>query len=40
MTPAARGKMDDVNPQRILVVGAGHVGLYAALRLSKKLSSA
>jgi NADH dehydrogenase len=26
-----------VNPQRILVVGAGHVGLYAALRLSKKL---
>jgi NADH dehydrogenase len=27
-----------VNPQRILVVGAGHVGLYAALRLSKKLS--
>ncbi|SCG42213.1 NADH dehydrogenase [Micromonospora halophytica] len=31
--------MDDVNPKRILVVGAGHVGLYAALRLSKKLSS-
>jgi NADH dehydrogenase len=28
-----------VNPKRILVVGAGHVGLYAALRLSKKLSS-
>jgi NADH:quinone reductase (non-electrogenic) len=27
-----------VNPQRIVVVGAGHVGLYAALRLSKKLS--
>ncbi|WP_173077186.1 NAD(P)/FAD-dependent oxidoreductase [Phytohabitans rumicis] len=26
-----------MNPQRILVVGAGHVGLYAALRLSKKL---
>jgi len=26
-----------VNPQRILVVGAGHVGLYAALRLSSKL---
>jgi NADH:ubiquinone reductase (H+-translocating) len=26
-----------VRPQRILVVGAGHVGLYAALRLSKKL---
>ncbi|WP_329107422.1 NAD(P)/FAD-dependent oxidoreductase [Micromonospora sp. NBC_01699] len=25
--------------QRILVVGAGHVGLYAALRLSKKLRS-
>ena len=23
--------------QRILIVGAGHVGLYAALRLSKKL---
>lgn len=34
-----RGKIDDVNPKRILVVGAGHVGLYAALRLSKKLSS-
>src|SRR5688572_23791515 len=29
--------MEAVNPQRILVVGAGHVGLYAALRLSKKL---
>ncbi|MBF9133746.1 NAD(P)/FAD-dependent oxidoreductase [Plantactinospora sp. S1510] len=28
-----------MNPQRILVVGAGHVGLYAALRLSKKLRS-
>lgn len=28
-----------MNPQRILVVGAGHVGLYAALRLSKKLSA-
>jgi NADH dehydrogenase len=27
-----------VNPQRIVVVGAGHVGLYAALRLSKKLN--
>lgn len=39
ITGAARGKMDDVNPKRILVVGAGHVGLYAALRLSKKLSS-
>jgi len=26
-----------VKPQRIVVVGAGHVGLYAALRLSKKL---
>jgi NADH dehydrogenase len=26
-----------VRPQRILVVGAGQVGLYAALRLSKKL---
>jgi NADH dehydrogenase len=26
-----------VSGQRILVVGAGHVGLYAALRLSKKL---
>ncbi|MFJ6195234.1 NAD(P)/FAD-dependent oxidoreductase [Micromonospora sp. NPDC092111] len=36
---AARGKIDGVNPKRILVVGAGHVGLYAALRLSKKLSS-
>ena len=31
--------MVGVNPKRILVVGAGHVGLYAALRLSKKLSS-
>jgi NADH dehydrogenase len=29
--------MDAVKPQRILVVGAGHVGLYAALRMSKKL---
>jgi NADH:ubiquinone reductase (H+-translocating) len=28
-----------VNPQRIIVVGAGHVGLYVALRLSKKISS-
>ena len=28
-----------MKPQRILVVGAGHVGLYAALRLSKKLRS-
>jgi NADH:ubiquinone reductase (H+-translocating) len=28
-----------VKPQRILVVGAGHVGLYAALRLAKKLRS-
>jgi len=28
-----------VKPQRIVVVGAGHVGLYAALRLSRKLSS-
>jgi NADH dehydrogenase len=28
-----------VKPKRILVVGAGHVGLYAALRLSKKLRS-
>ncbi|HWH00336.1 MAG TPA: NAD(P)/FAD-dependent oxidoreductase [Pilimelia sp.] len=27
-----------MNPHRILVVGAGHVGLYAALRLRKKLS--
>jgi NADH dehydrogenase len=26
-----------VSPQRILVIGAGHVGLYAALRLSKRL---
>ncbi|HEU0240486.1 MAG TPA: NAD(P)/FAD-dependent oxidoreductase [Micromonosporaceae bacterium] len=26
-----------MNPQRVLVVGAGHVGLYTALRLSKKL---
>jgi NADH dehydrogenase len=29
--------MEAVSAQRILVVGAGHVGLYAALRLSKKL---
>lgn len=29
--------MDLVSAQRILVVGAGHVGLYAALRLCKKL---
>ncbi|MEU4215555.1 NAD(P)/FAD-dependent oxidoreductase [Actinoplanes sp. NPDC026623] len=28
-----------MKPQRIVVVGAGHVGLYAALRLSRKLSS-
>ena len=28
-----------VRPQRILVVGAGHVGLYTALRLSKRLRS-
>jgi len=28
-----------VKPQRILVVGGGHVGLYAALRLSRKLRS-
>jgi NADH dehydrogenase len=27
-----------VSPQRILIVGAGHVGLYAALRLSRKLN--
>jgi NADH:ubiquinone reductase (H+-translocating) len=27
-----------VNPKRIVVVGAGHVGLYAAVRLSRKLS--
>jgi len=26
-----------MGPQRILIVGAGHVGLYAALRLSKRL---
>jgi NADH dehydrogenase len=29
--------IDGVRRQRILVIGAGHVGLYAALRLSKKL---
>jgi NADH dehydrogenase len=29
-----------VSPQRILVIGAGHVGLYAALRLSKRLRAA
>src|SRR5215468_12710686 len=33
------GEDCEVKPQRILVVGAGHVGLYAALRLSRKLSS-
>src|ERR1700761_1198735 len=27
----------DMGPQRILVVGGGHVGLYVALRLSKKV---
>src|SRR5690606_35652395 len=27
-----------VKPTRILVVGGGHVGLYAALRLSRRLS--
>src|SRR6185295_15841294 len=34
-----RGIRQDVSvsPQRIVVVGAGHVGLYAALRLSRKL---
>jgi NADH dehydrogenase len=31
--------MGNVSPQRIVVVGAGHVGLYAALRLSKKLNA-
>jgi NADH dehydrogenase len=31
--------MRGVSAKRILVVGAGHVGLYAALRLSKKLRS-
>jgi NADH:ubiquinone reductase (H+-translocating) len=31
--------MGSVNPQRIVVVGAGHVGLYTALRLSRKLNS-
>src|SRR5947208_7625700 len=29
--------MGDVSTHRILVVGAGHVGLYVALRLSRKL---
>jgi NADH dehydrogenase len=35
----ASGGGDDgqVNPTRILVVGGGHVGLYAALRLSRRL---
>ncbi|MGH3648975.1 MAG: FAD/NAD(P)-binding protein, partial [Micromonosporaceae bacterium] len=28
-----------MKPKRILLVGAGHVGLYVALRLAKKLSS-
>jgi NADH:ubiquinone reductase (H+-translocating) len=31
------GKMAIVSAKRILVVGAGHVGLYAALRLTKKI---
>lgn len=35
----ARSTVATVKPQRILVVGAGHVGLYVALRLSKKLRS-
>ena len=29
-----------MQPVRILVVGGGHVGLYAAMRLSRKLRSA
>src|SRR2546423_5589194 len=29
--------MGDMSAPRILVVGAGHVGLYVALRLSRKL---
>jgi len=33
------GNDGTVTTQRILVIGAGHVGLYAALRLSKKLNS-
>ena len=36
---AARSEYGENVTQRILVVGAGHVGLYAALRLSKKLRS-
>jgi NADH dehydrogenase len=32
-----RSSVADVAAKRILVIGAGHVGLYAALRLSKKL---
>src|SRR6185436_16133854 len=35
--PPAGGKMAIVSAKRILVVGAGHVGLYAALRLTKKI---
>jgi NADH dehydrogenase len=31
--------VDFMKPKRILLVGAGHVGLYVALRLAKKLSS-
>lgn len=31
------GDDDGVSPQRILIVGAGHVGLYAAMRLSRGL---
>src|SRR5215470_1032594 len=32
-----RSSVVAVKPRRILVIGAGHVGLYAALRLSKRL---
>jgi NADH:ubiquinone reductase (H+-translocating) len=36
-TAPINGKMAIVSAKRILVVGAGHVGLYAALRLTKKI---
>ena len=35
----SRAELRPLGPQRILIVGAGHVGLYAALRLSRKVRS-
>jgi NADH:ubiquinone reductase (H+-translocating) len=39
MAGVGRSSVVTVGPQRILVVGAGHVGFYVAHRLSKKLRS-